>query len=56
MTEKIYKPKTCEQCPVVKHEKGMIVCGVMKNLKAKANDTNEKTQMWKNCHIAWDRE
>lgn len=50
------KPKTCEQCPVVKTEKGQIVCGVMRELKADTNNYAEKFRMWKSCPIDWDKE
>ena len=53
---KITKPKTCEQCPVVKVEKGQIICGVMRELKASANNYAEKFQMWKQCNLDWDKE
>lgn len=52
---KIYKPRTCEQCPVIKNEKGTLVCGVMRELKAKAHDTQEKLQMWIKCPLDWDK-
>lgn len=59
MENKIYKPKTCFQCPVVeidKKDKGKIVCGCMRELKAKAYNTQEKLQMWRKCPLAWDKE
>lgn len=53
--KKIYKPKVCEDCLVCKKEKGMVVCGVMKELKANANNTAEKFKMWKKCPLDWDK-
>lgn len=53
--KKLYKPKTCEQCPAVRVEKGEIVCGCMRELKAKANNPIEKLQMWQKCPLAWDK-
>lgn len=47
------KPKCCEQCVVVKAEKGMIKCGCMPSLTAKTYE--EKLDMWKNCPIMWDK-
>lgn len=55
MEQKIYKPKSCELCPVVKIEKGVIICGAYKSLKAKTNDSTEKYDMWKKCPIGWDK-
>ena len=54
--QKPYKPKTCEQCPVVNIVKGEIICGCMRELKAKANDPQEKLQMLRECPLAWDKE
>lgn len=52
---KIYKPRTCEQCPVIKKEKETLICGVMRELKANTHDPQEKFQMWKKCPIDWDK-
>ena len=52
---KLYKPRACEQCPVIKNEKGTLVCGVMRELKAKTNDPLEKLIMWRNCPLDWDK-
>jgi hypothetical protein len=52
---KQYKPRTCEQCLVIKKEKGTLICGVMRKLKAKANSTQEKLQMWRKCPLDWDK-
>lgn len=54
--QKLYKPKTCEQCPVVRIKKGEISCGCMRELKAKAHDLLEKLIMWRKCPIDWDKE
>ena len=54
--KKLYKPKTCEKCPAVNVVKGEIICGCMRELKAKANDPQEKLQMWRECPLAWDKE
>lgn len=54
--QKLYKPKTCEQCPVVNVVKGEIICGCMRELKAKAYNSQEKLQMWRKCPLAWDKE
>ena len=54
--KKLYKPKTCEQCPAVNIVKGEIICGCMRELKAKTNDPQEKLQMWRECPLAWDKE
>ena len=53
--EKIYKPKKCEECPVCKRQKGLIVCGVSRNKKASINDYFEKKKMWETCEIGWDK-
>lgn len=53
---KLYKPKTCEQCPVINNKKGVLICGVMRELKANAQDPLEKLIMWRKCPLAWDKE
>ena len=50
------KPKTCYDCSAVEIKRGEIVCGCMRELKAKAHDTQEKLQMWEKCPLAWDKE
>lgn len=55
MKTRCYKPKTCSDCPVVKNDKGILVCRCMKELKAKANNPIEKLQMWQKCPLAWDK-
>ena len=54
--KKLYKPKTCEKCLAVNTVKGEIICGCMRELKAKANDPQEKLQMWREWPLAWDKE
>ena len=58
MENKIYKPKTCFQCPVVeidKKDKGKIVCGCMRNLSSDTRKPNEPKEMWNKCPIGWDK-
>lgn len=58
MENKIYKPKTCLQCPAVKidkKDKGKIVCGCMRNLSADTRKPNEAKEMWNKCPIGWDK-
>lgn len=52
--KKIYKPSSCEKCPVVKIDKGIITCRCCRDLKAKYNDYDEKMAMYNNCQIDWD--
>lgn len=52
---KIYKPKSCEQCPVIRIDKGTMTCGAYKKLKAKISDSTERYNMWKSCPIDWDK-
>lgn len=52
---KLYKPRTCEQCPVIKNEKGFLVCAVMRELKANIRNDQEKLNMWRNCPLGWDK-
>ena len=52
--KKIYKPKSCEDCPVCKIVKGRVECGVARDLSASRIDYREKFEMWKKCPIAWD--
>ena len=54
--EKLCKPKTCSDCPAVRNDKGILVCGCMTELKANANNPIEKLQMWQKCPLAWDKE
>ena len=53
---KIIKPKSCDKCPVVKLEKGTLICGVAREFKAKATEPIEKLVMWRNCPLNWDKE
>lgn len=53
---KLYKPKTCSDCPAARNDKGILVCGCKKELKAKVHDTQEKLQMWGKCPLDWDKE
>ena len=58
MENKIYKPKTCFQCPAVKIEKkdkGKIVCGCMRNLSADIRKPHEQKEMCDNCPICWEK-
>lgn len=52
---KIYKPKSCEECPVIRIGKEIMTCGVHKKLKANISISKEKYNMWKNCPIDWDK-
>jgi hypothetical protein len=52
----MYKPNNCEKCPAIELQKGEIVCGCMRELKAKVHDPQEKLQMWRKCPLAWDKE
>lgn len=59
MEEKIFKPKTCLDCPVInidKKDKDKVVCGVMRKLSANKQVPEEMKQMWNNCPIGWDKE
>lgn len=59
MEEKIYKPKTCLDCPVIsvdKKDKGKVVCGVMRELSANKQIPEEMKRMWNACPIGWDKE
>lgn len=49
------KPTNCEKCLAVELKKGEIICGCMRELKAKADDPQEKLQMWRKCPLAWDK-
>lgn len=49
------KPRNCTECPAVENKKGEIVCGCMRDLKAKSTEPIEKLEMWKNCPLAWDK-
>ena len=55
MENKIYKPKTCFECPAVEKDKGKIVCGCMRNLSADIRKPHEQKEMWDNCPIGWDK-
>lgn len=56
MTEKIYKPKTCKECPVGINNKGKITCGVSRNkLIAQSTNIKEMKEMYEKCPIDWDR-
>ena len=52
---KLHKPRTCEQCPVIRIDKGTMTCGAYKKLKAKIFDSTERYNMWKSCLIDWDK-
>ena len=54
--DKILKPISCDKCPAVTIERGMLICTCMKQLTAKANDYNEKQKMYDSCPIGWDKE
>lgn len=56
MEEKIYKPKSCKDCPAVKIEKGMLVCGCLRELKSNLKSQTEQKTMWEKCPIDWDKE
>lgn len=53
MTEKIYKPKTCHECHVVKDEKGKLTCLVCHPRKT-AVTLEEIKQMYNKCPLQWD--
>lgn len=53
--QKIYKPNSCLECPVVKIEKNKIICGCYRSLTADIKDKNDQYYMWKKCHIDWDK-
>ena len=55
MSEKIYKPPICEQCPVCRVDKNKIKCGVSHDLEAGRFDTKAKAEMWRKCPIDWDK-
>jgi hypothetical protein len=50
------KPNNCEKCPAVEPKKGEIICGCMRELKAKVHDPQEKRLMWSKCPLAWGKE
>lgn len=54
--KKIFKPISCEKCPVVKIDKGIISCRCCRDLKAKYNNCDEKLEMYNKCQIDWDKE
>lgn len=54
MENKLYKPKNCSLCPAVRAEKGSMICGCKKELKADINNPTEKLTMWKQCPLAWE--
>lgn len=54
--KKLFKPRTCQECPAVEIKKGEIICKCMRELKANISDSEEKVDMWKKCPLAWDIE
>ena len=51
----IYKPSTCNECPVVEVKKAIIVCGVSKNMQASKKDKYEQQLMYAKCPLEWDK-
>ena len=56
MDSKLFKPKNCGLCPVVRIEKGSMICGCNKKLEARTSYPHEKLRMWTNCPIAWEND
>jgi len=54
--DKIFKPISCNKCPAVTIEKGMLVCTCMRELKANPHDDYDCKKMYDKCSIEWDKE
>lgn len=57
MAEKIYKPKSCEDCPVFRRKE--CKCGCQPSFSGrgqpKPNQKPTTYEMWKTCPIDWDK-
>lgn len=55
MTEKIYKPKACKQCPVAHITKNKFECGVsMGKVRGDITKNEEMYNIWRRCPLQWD--
>lgn len=52
---KIFKPKSCIECPVFKRKKQKFWCSVQPTSKNEKNKTTIE-EMYKRCPIDWDKE